>query len=58
MIYIAFIRFRVVSCRRLQDGCVQVHLGAVQEEAERCDALPAPHQVLAVSPAYQGGKTT
>ena len=50
----AFIRFRVVSCRGFQDGCLQVHLRAVQEEAERCDALPAPHQVLAVSPAHQG----
>ena len=37
-----------------KDGCLQVHLRAVQEEAERCDALPAPHQVLAVSPAHQG----
>ena len=49
----AFIRFRVVSCG-FQDGGLQVHLGAVQEEAERCDALPAPHQVLAVSPAHKG----
>ena len=50
----AFIRFRVVSCRRFEDGGVQVHLGAVQEEAERCYALLAPHQVLAVSPTHQG----
>ena len=49
----AFIRFRVVSCG-IQDGGLQVHLGAVQEEAERCDALSAPHQVLAVSPAHKG----
>ena len=49
----AFTRFRAVSCG-IQDGGLQVHLGAVQEEAERCDALPAPHQVLAVSPAHKG----
>ena len=41
----------MVSCRH---GGVQVHLGVVPQEAERCHALSAPHQVLAVSPAHQG----
>ena len=50
-IYNWIIPFRVVSCRH---GGVQVHLGVVPQEAERCHALPAPHQVLAVSPAHQG----
>ena len=50
-IYHCIIPFRVVSCRH---GGVQVHLGVVPQEAERCHALSAPHQVLAVSPAHQG----
>ena len=37
-----------------QDGRVQVHVGAVQEEAERRDALLAEDPLLAVPAAHQG----
>ena len=34
-----------------QDGSLQVHVRALPKEAERCDALPAQDQVLAIPPA-------
>lgn len=34
-----------------QDGCIQIHPGAVEEEAVRRDALPSKGPLLAVPPA-------
>ena len=37
-----------------QDGCVQVRVRVVPQEAERCHEVSAQNQVLAISPTYQG----
>ena len=37
-----------------QDGCLQVRVRVVSQEAERCDEIPAEDQVLAVPPVEQG----
>ena len=39
---------------RLQDGCVQIRVRALPQEAERCHEISAQDQVLAVPPTHQG----
>ena len=42
---------RFFSSKVSQNGRLQVHPGAMEEEAVRCDALPSQGALLAVSPA-------
>merc|ERR1712076_36207 len=46
------------SLKGLQDGCLQVHDRDVPQEAERCYALPAEDQVLALPSAHKGPSCT
>merc|ERR1712088_1002054 len=46
------------SLKGLQDGCLQVHDRDVPQEAERCYALPAEDQVLALPSAHKGSSCT
>lgn len=44
--------FQTLGCFLLdQDGCIQVYARVVPQEAERCYAIFAPYEVLAIPPA-------